>query len=103
VFNNVFLFHFYFSLFVVIESQLILGKILLFQEVALKLQELLYLNNILYLVANQVGRYSGAKVDVMNYSTTVMASNEFIEPHPHYSKQIQYPQLYEELKAIILI
>jgi hypothetical protein len=54
-------------------------------------------------VANQVGRYSEAMVDVMNYSTAVMASSEFIEPQPHYSKQIQYTQLYEELKAIILI
>jgi hypothetical protein len=58
------------------------------KEVALKLHEQLYLNNILYLVANQEGSYSGAIVDVMNCSTLVMASNEFIEPQPHYSKQI---------------
>jgi hypothetical protein len=42
-------------------------------------------------------------VDVMNYSLSAMASSEYIEPQPHYSKQIQYPQLYEELKALILI
>jgi hypothetical protein len=54
-------------------------------------------------VANQLVRYSGAMVDVMNYSTADLASSEFIEPQPHYSKQIQYPQLYEELKALTLI
>jgi hypothetical protein len=73
------------------------------KEVVLKLQELLYLNNILYLVTNQLGRYSGAMVDVMNYFTAALASSEFIEPQPHYRKQIQYHQLYEELKALILI
>jgi hypothetical protein len=70
--------------------------------VALKLQELLYLN-ILYLVLNQVGRYSGAMVDVMNYSAAALAPSEFIEPQPHYTKQFQYSQLYAELKAFILI
>jgi hypothetical protein len=73
------------------------------KEVVLKLNELIYLNNILYLVANQMGWYSGAAVDVTNYSTSVVASSEFIELHPHYNKQIKYPQLYEELKAMILI
>jgi hypothetical protein len=73
------------------------------KKVVLKLQEVLRLNNILYLVANQLSRYSGAMVDVMNYSAAVLASSEFIEPQPHYSNQIQYPQLYEELKAIVLI
>jgi hypothetical protein len=41
-------------------------------------------------------RSSEAMLDVVNYSTSVLASSEFIEPQPHYSKQIQYPQLYEE-------
>jgi hypothetical protein len=63
------------------------------KEVVLKLQELLHLNNILYLVANELGRYSGAIVDVMNYSAAAMASSEFIENQPHYSKQIKYIQL----------
>jgi hypothetical protein len=47
------------------------------KEIALELRELLYLKNILYLVANQVGRYSEAMVNVMNYSTAVMASSKF--------------------------
>jgi hypothetical protein len=73
------------------------------KEVVIKLNKLIYLNNILYLLVNQVDRYSEAEVDVANYSTTVMASNEFIEPQPHYNKQIQYFQFYEELKTMILI
>jgi hypothetical protein len=48
------------------------------KEIVLKLNELIYLNNILYIVVNQVGRYSGAAAVVANYSTTVMASSEFI-------------------------
>jgi hypothetical protein len=56
-----------------------------------------------YILANQLARYSGAVVDVMSYSLSAVASSEFIEPQPHYSKQIQYTQLYEELKALILI
>jgi hypothetical protein len=63
----------------------------------------MHLNNILYLLVNQVSRYSEAAVDFANYFTTVMASNEFIKPQPHYNKQIQYFQLYEELKTMILI
>jgi hypothetical protein len=73
------------------------------KEVVLKLNELIYLNNILYLLVNQVARYSEAAADVANYSITVMASNKFIEPQPHYNKQIQDSQLYEELKTMILI
>jgi hypothetical protein len=73
------------------------------KEVVLKLHELIYLNNILYLLVNQVARYGEAVADVASYSTTFMASNEFIEPQSHYNKQIQYSQLYEELKTMILI
>jgi hypothetical protein len=43
------------------------------KEVVLKLDELIYLNFILYLVVNQVARYSEAAAYVANYSTTVMA------------------------------
>jgi hypothetical protein len=73
------------------------------KEVVLKLNELIYLNNILYLLVIQVARYSEAAADVANYSKTVVASSEFIEPKPHYNKQIHYPQIYEERKSLILI
>jgi len=67
-----------------------------------KMQELQYLNSIMHIVTNQLARYSGAMVDVMTYSISALASSEYIEPQPYYSKQIQYPQLYEELKAVTL-
>jgi hypothetical protein len=57
----------------------------------LKLSELLYLNYIMNIVSNQLARYSRAMVDVMTYSISAMASSEFTEPQPHYSKQILYP------------
>jgi hypothetical protein len=60
------------------------------KEVVLKPHELIYLNNILYLLVNQVARYSEAAADVASYSTSVMSSTEFIESQPHYNKQIQY-------------
>jgi hypothetical protein len=59
------------------------------KEVVLKLHELIYLNNILYLLINQVARYGEAAVDVASYFSSVMASTEFIEPQPHYNKKIQ--------------
>jgi hypothetical protein len=61
------------------------------KTLTLKLSELQYLNYILYIVANQVARYSGTMVNVINYSLSAMASNEFLELQPHYSKQIQHP------------
>jgi hypothetical protein len=52
---------------------------------------------------NHLAIYSGTMVDVMTYSLSAMASSKFIEPQLHYSKQILYPQVREELKAITLI
>jgi len=54
-------------------------------------------------LTNQLARCSGAVMDVMTYSISAAASSEYIEPQPHYSKQIQYPQLYEELKPLTLM
>jgi hypothetical protein len=73
------------------------------KTLALNLSELLYLNSIVYILANHLAKCSGAIVDVMNYSTLALASSEFIEPQSHYSKHSQYPQLYEKLKALILM
>jgi hypothetical protein len=69
----------------------------------LKLSELQCVKYVMYIVANQLARYSGAMVDVLSYSLSAMASSEFIELQFHYSEQILYPQLYEELKALNLI
>jgi len=72
------------------------------KQFVFKMHELQYLNPIMHIVTNQLARYSGAMVDVMTYSLFAMTSSEYIEPQPYYSKQIQYPQLFEELKALIL-
>jgi len=61
------------------------------KQFVFKMHELQYLNSIVHIVTNQLARYSGAMIDVMTYSASAMASSEYIEPQPHYSKQIQYP------------
>jgi len=73
------------------------------KQFVFKLSELRYLNSIMHIVTNQLARYSGAMMDVITYSISAMASSEYIDPQPYYNKQIQYPQLYEELKALTLI
>jgi len=72
------------------------------KQLMFKLSELQYLNSIMHIITNQLARYNGAMMDVLTYSISATASNEYIEPQPHYSKHIQYPQLYEELKAFTL-
>jgi hypothetical protein len=61
------------------------------KSLALKLSELQNLNSIVCIVANQLTRYSGAVVEVMNYSTSTLAYSEFIETQPHYSKHDSVP------------
>jgi len=61
------------------------------KQFVFKMHELQYLNSIMHIVTNQLARYSGAMMDVMIYSISAMASSEYIEPQPYYSKQIQYP------------
>jgi len=39
----------------------------------------------------------------MTYAMSAMTSNDYIEPLPMYSKNILYPQLYEELKTLTLM
>jgi hypothetical protein len=65
------------------------------------MHELQYLSSIIHII-NQLERYNEAMMDVMTYSISALTSSGYIEPQPHYSKHIQYPQLYEELKAFIL-
>ena len=58
------------------------------KQFVFKMRELQYLNSVMHKERNQLARYSGAMVDVMTYSISAMASSEYIEPQPHYSKQI---------------
>ena len=41
--------------------------------------------------------------DVMTYTMSAMACNEYMEPLPTYSMSILYPQLYEELKTLTIM
>ena len=72
------------------------------KQFVFKMHELQYLNSILHIITNQLERYNEHMMDVMTYSISALTCSEYIEPQPHYSKHIQYPQLYEELKAFIL-
>ena len=71
------------------------------KQFVFKMHELQYLSSIIH-ITNQLERYNEAMMDVMTYSISALTSSGYIEPQPHYSKHIQYPQLYEELKAFIL-
>ena len=66
------------------------------------MHELQYLSSIIQIVSDQLARYSAAMMDVVTYSISALSSSDYIEPQPYYSKHIQYPQLYEELKVFIL-
>jgi len=72
------------------------------KQFVFKVHELQYLSSIIHIVTDQLARYSAAMMDVVTYSISALSSSEYIDPHPNYSKHIQYPQLYEELKAFIL-
>ena len=72
------------------------------KQFVFKMHELQYLSSIIHIVTDQLARYSAAMMDVVTYSISALSYSEYIEPHPNYSKHIQYPQLYEELKAFIL-
>jgi len=56
------------------------------KHIAFKLQDLRYLDNIMYIIANQLKRYNNAQSNVMTYAMSAMASNDYIEPLPTYSK-----------------
>ena len=59
-------------------------------HIAYKLSDLRYLNTIMPMVTNQLARYSSSMTDVMTYAMPAMASTEYIEPLPTYSKNILY-------------
>jgi len=57
----------------------------------------------MHIVRNQLALYNGAMTDVMAYAMSALASNEYIESLPTYRKNILFPQLYEELKTLLLM
>jgi hypothetical protein len=68
-----------------------------------KLSDLLYLNSIMPVVLEQLARCNSAMTDVMTYALTAMYSTEYIEPLSSYSKNVLYPQFYEQLKNMTLL
>jgi hypothetical protein len=72
-------------------------------HITFKLQDLRYLNYIMPIIVGQLTRYTSAMTDVMTYALSAMSSIDYIEPLPSYSKNILYPQLFEELKALTLM
>jgi hypothetical protein len=55
-----------------------------------------------HVVQNQLDAYTNALPDVLSYVAAALSSSAYIEPEPTASKHIVYPQLYEELKTILL-
>jgi hypothetical protein len=75
------------------------------RHLVFKLSDLRYLNNIMYILMNQLMRYeyNNAQSDVMSYAISPLTFIDYIEPLPTYNKNILYPQLYEELKTLTLM
>jgi len=69
--------------------------------VALKFQELRYLQNMFYIAQTQMTSYITALPDVMTYVISALSSTTYVEPAANASNVILYPRLFEELKAIL--
>jgi hypothetical protein len=68
---------------------------------SLKLPELRYLNNIMHIVQIQLALYNSALTDVMTYAMSALASTDYIEPQPTYSKNILFPPALWRVKNFI--
>ena len=66
-----------------------------------KLCELQHLSDILYMVRNQLIRYTEAMPDVMKYVTVALYSDTYVELSVNASKAVVYYQLFEELKSFV--
>jgi hypothetical protein len=69
--------------------------------VALKFQELRYLQNMFYIVQNKLNLYINALPDLMTYVISALSSDTYVEPAANASNFILYPLLFEELKTIL--
>ena len=69
--------------------------------VALKFQELRYLQNMFHIVQNQLNLYITALSDLMTYVISALSSDTYVEPAANASNLILYPRLFEELKTIL--
>jgi len=69
--------------------------------VALKFQELRYLQNMFHIVQTQLTSYIAALPDVMTYVISALSSTTYVEPAANASNVILYPRLFEEIKTIL--
>jgi hypothetical protein len=69
--------------------------------VALKFQELHYLQNMFDIVQNQLNLYINALPDLMTYVISALSSDTYVEPAANASNLILYPCLFLELKTIL--
>jgi hypothetical protein len=69
---------------------------------SLKLQELPYIQYMFYIIHNQQLFYMRALPDVLTYLTAAHSSATYIEPYMNVERNILYPQLFEELKSVLI-
>jgi hypothetical protein len=67
---------------------------------SLKLQELIYLRNIFYIIRNLLTLYTDTLPDVMSYVLAEQSFIEYIEPVSNASKHILFRQILEEFKIL---
>jgi hypothetical protein len=70
--------------------------------ISLKLEELGYLQDMFYIIHNQQLLYMCALRDVLTYVISAQSSTTYIEPHPNASMHVLYPQLFEEIKTMLI-
>jgi len=78
-------------------ARVYLGK----QYIAFRLDELRHLSYILFMVINQLNRYTDAMPDAMNYVTAALYSDTYVEPSNTANANVLYYQLFDELKSIV--
>jgi hypothetical protein len=71
--------------------------------IVLKLANLRYLMNMLYLVQALVNKYTQTHDDVMSNVASARGRTVFIHPHPSSTADITYDRLFEEVKMPLII
>jgi hypothetical protein len=69
------------------------------RRINFKVTESRHLQDMFYIVQNQLHYYTQALPDLLTYVNQVLSSTQYVIPNPNMSPNISHPQLYEELKA----
>jgi hypothetical protein len=78
-------------------ARVYLGK----QYISFRLDLLRHLSFILFMVINQLTRYTETMSDVMNYVTAALYSDAYVEPSINANGNVLYYQLFDEIKSIV--